>query len=137
MEMTPNNPPSAGPRVNTGEPLVFPSRLARAQRSEGHEAGKRGWRELLERGLAAARRAGATLWRRLALPAARRAKTLTVVESAALGDRRLVAVVECGGQRFLVGSSPSSVSLLARLPDRPAEGSPGGGGRGDFSGGGE
>lgn len=44
-------------------------------------------------------------------------KTLAVRETTALGDRRFVSVIQFERQRFLVGSSPSSVTLLARLPD--------------------
>jgi len=46
-----------------------------------------------------------------------RQKQLALVESVALGDRRLVGVIQFEGQRFLVGSAPSSVTLLAQLPD--------------------
>lgn len=44
-------------------------------------------------------------------------KTLAVRETAALGDRRFVSVIQFERQRFLVGSSPASVTLLAQLPD--------------------
>lgn len=47
-------------------------------------------------------------------------KRLVVCESAALGERRIVSVVQFGEQRFLIGCSPSSVTLLARLPDADA-----------------
>jgi flagellar biogenesis protein FliO len=49
-------------------------------------------------------------------------KTLAVRETAALGDRRLVSVIQFERQRFLIGSSPSSVTLLAQLPDESASG---------------
>ncbi len=49
-------------------------------------------------------------------------KTLAVRETAALGDRRFVCVIQFERQRFLVGSSPSSVTLLAQLPDESASG---------------
>jgi flagellar biogenesis protein FliO len=42
---------------------------------------------------------------------------LVVSETVALGDRRFVSVIKFEGQRFLIGSSASSVTLLARLPD--------------------
>ncbi|MGA9643591.1 MAG: flagellar biosynthetic protein FliO [Terriglobales bacterium] len=58
-----------------------------------------------------------TIYRALVRRTLRRPKSLVLVESSALGDRRFVTVVEFEGQRFLIGSSPSSVSLLARLPD--------------------
>jgi flagellar biogenesis protein FliO len=44
-------------------------------------------------------------------------KTLLVRETAALGDRRFVSVIQFERQRFLIASSPSSVTLLARLPE--------------------
>lgn len=44
-------------------------------------------------------------------------KVLWVRESAALGDRRFVSVVQFERQRFLIGSSASSVTLLSHLPD--------------------
>ena len=44
-------------------------------------------------------------------------KFLLVSETSALGDRRFVAVVQFERQRFLIGSSPFSVTLLARLSD--------------------
>lgn len=49
-------------------------------------------------------------------------KTLAVRETAALGDRRFVCVIQFERQRFLVGSSPSSVTLLAQLPDESPSG---------------
>ena len=47
----------------------------------------------------------------------RRPKSLFVSETAALGERRSVSVVQFGRQRFLIGCGPSSIALLARLPD--------------------
>jgi len=47
-------------------------------------------------------------------------KTLRVRETAALGDRRFVSVIQFERQRFLIGSSPSSVTLLSQLPDESA-----------------
>ena len=44
-------------------------------------------------------------------------KELSVRETAALGDRRFVCVIQFERQRFLIASSPSSVTLLAQLPD--------------------
>jgi hypothetical protein len=49
-------------------------------------------------------------------------KTLSIRETAALGDRRFVSVIQFERQRFLIGSSPSSVTLLAQLPDESANG---------------
>jgi Flagellar biosynthesis protein, FliO len=44
-------------------------------------------------------------------------KRLTVRETAALGDRRFVSVIQFEHQRFLIGSSPASITLLAHLPE--------------------
>ena len=49
-------------------------------------------------------------------------RTLLVRETAALGERRFVAVIECERQRFLIGASPGSVTLLARLADEDSAG---------------
>jgi hypothetical protein len=51
-----------------------------------------------------------------------RHKALAVRETAVLGDRRFVSVIQFERQRFLIGSSPSSVTLLAQLPDESASG---------------
>jgi flagellar biogenesis protein FliO len=59
------------------------------------------------------------VWRWLVRARSRR-KTLSVRETTALGDRRFVSVVQFERQRFLIGSSPSSVSLLSHLPDEPS-----------------
>lgn len=63
-------------------------------------------------------------WRRLrqALPAVRvrRApRRLRLCESVALGEKRIVAVVQYEGQKFLIGGSAHSVNLLARLGEGP------------------
>ena len=42
-------------------------------------------------------------------------KQLRVLETVALGEKRLVAVIQADGQRFLVGGGPSGVSLLTSL----------------------
>jgi flagellar biogenesis protein FliO len=55
-------------------------------------------------------------WRFLMAHTRAKRKALLVQETAALGDRRFVSVIQFEGQRFLVGSSPSSVALLAQLP---------------------
>lgn len=67
--------------------------------------------------LALVRGSLATLWRALISRTRRDRKLLLVRETSALGDRRFVAVVQFERQRFLIGSSPSSVTLLARLSD--------------------
>lgn len=56
-------------------------------------------------------------WRFMVSRAAPRRKSLSVRETAALGDRRFVCVIQFESQRFLIGSSPSAVTLLAQLPD--------------------
>jgi hypothetical protein len=57
------------------------------------------------------------LWKSLISRAGRKHKTLAVRETAALGDRRFVSVIQFECQRFLIGSSPSAITLLAQLPD--------------------
>ena len=56
------------------------------------------------------------LWQIL-IARGRAPKPLLLCATTPLGDRRYVAVVQFAGQRFLIGSSPTSVTLLARLPD--------------------
>jgi len=48
-------------------------------------------------------------------------KLLVVSETASLGDRRTVCVVQFGRQQFLIGCGPSSVTLLARLGDEAGD----------------
>jgi|SRR5208283_2290646 len=60
------------------------------------------------------------LWRSLVGRARGKHKALAVRETAALGDRRFVSVIQFERQRFLIGSSPSSVTLLAQLPAESA-----------------
>lgn len=61
---------------------------------------------------------GGYILRRAASPT----RKLAVRESAALGDRRFVSVIQFERQRFLIGCSHSSVRLLTRLPDEPSKG---------------
>lgn len=42
-------------------------------------------------------------------------KQLRVLETVTLGDKRMVAMIQADGQRFLVGGGPSGVSLLTPL----------------------
>jgi len=42
-------------------------------------------------------------------------KRLRVLETVGLGDKRLVAVIQADGRRFLIGGGPSGVSLLTAL----------------------
>ncbi len=60
------------------------------------------------------------LWHSAIFRAKNQRKMLTVRETAALGDRRFVSVIQFERQRFLIGSSPSSITLLAQLPEPPA-----------------
>ncbi|MGD0791105.1 MAG: flagellar biosynthetic protein FliO [Terriglobales bacterium] len=60
------------------------------------------------------------IWTSLVRRAGSKRKTLSVRETAALGDRRFVCVIQFERQRFLIGSSPSSVTLLSQLPDESA-----------------
>jgi flagellar biogenesis protein FliO len=46
---------------------------------------------------------------------------LAVVDSIALGPKRLVHLVRCGDRRFLLASSEAGVSCLASLPQEPHE----------------
>lgn len=57
------------------------------------------------------------VWRSVVCRAGSKRKTLAVRETAALGDRRFVSVIQFECQRFLVGSSPSAITLIAQLPD--------------------
>lgn len=57
-------------------------------------------------------------------------KALAVRETASLGERRFVAVIQFERQRFLIGAGPASVTLLTQLPDDPNPANEGrGGGR--------
>ena len=47
----------------------------------------------------------------------RPARQLRMCESLSLGEKRLVAVLQFEGQRYLVGATGSSISLLSQLPD--------------------
>jgi hypothetical protein len=47
-----------------------------------------------------------------------KSKALAVRETVALGDRRFVSVIEFERQRFLIGSSPSAITLLSILGDK-------------------
>jgi hypothetical protein len=62
------------------------------------------------------------IWTSLVRRAGKKRKTLSVRETAALGDRRFVSVIQFERQRFLIGSSPSSITLLSKLPDESASG---------------
>jgi hypothetical protein len=55
------------------------------------------------------------LWRRMRRMSLRSEKRLRLCENLPLGERRFVAVVEFGSERFLLGGTASSLVLLARL----------------------
>ncbi|MDR0311628.1 MAG: flagellar biosynthetic protein FliO [Acidobacteriota bacterium] len=44
-------------------------------------------------------------------------KNLKIVESLSMGDRRSISLVEVGGRRFLVGSTPQQINLLTALSE--------------------
>jgi flagellar biogenesis protein FliO len=60
------------------------------------------------------------MWSRVSVR--RRERSLRVCETVSLGDKRFVAVLQFERQRFLIGITAQSVSLLHRLgaPGRPA-----------------
>jgi flagellar biogenesis protein FliO len=45
----------------------------------------------------------------------RRARQLKLCETLSLGDKRLLALVECGNRRFLIAATAQNVSLLETL----------------------
>ena len=90
------------------EMMPLPSSLA-APRGLGLS----GWSRVFA---SASSRVGAH-WRAIISRAHRRRKALVVLESSPLGDRRLVSVIQFEEQRFLIGSSAASITLLARLPN--------------------
>lgn len=58
----------------------------------------------------------------------RRPRSLRVCETLSLGDKRIVALIECENQRFLVAATAQTISLLQtftspqgedRKPERP------------------
>ncbi len=56
--------------------------------------------------------------RRVRVQQARR--SLRVCENVSLGDKRFVAVIQVDEERFLIGGSSSSMSLLSRLQEAKA-----------------
>jgi flagellar biogenesis protein FliO len=42
-------------------------------------------------------------------------KTLRLIETLSMGDKRSIAVVEVAGQRFLVGNTPNEITMLSPL----------------------
>jgi len=57
-------------------------------------------------------------WRRTLCLGFRAPRRLHLCENLPLGDRRFVALVECEGSRFLLGGTPTSLVLLARLENQ-------------------
>jgi flagellar biogenesis protein FliO len=51
--------------------------------------------------------------------AGRRERKMRLCETLSLGERRFLALVLVEQQKFLVGGSGNSVTLLARLPSEP------------------
>jgi flagellar biogenesis protein FliO len=54
-------------------------------------------------------------WRRFCRLAQRAPRRLRLCETLALGERRFVAVIAFEKERYLVGGTPASLALLARL----------------------
>jgi flagellar biogenesis protein FliO len=55
-----------------------------------------------------------------------RRRSLRLCESLSLGDKRIVAVIECDDQRFLLAATPQNISLLqslgpAQVGDKPGQ----------------
>ena len=50
----------------------------------------------------------------------RRKRSLRICETLALGEKRLLAVVQFEGRRFLIGATNQSISLLERLDSQTA-----------------
>jgi hypothetical protein len=71
---------------------------------------------VFEQGLATLRRAWKWMHERSKLQ--RKSRKLRVCESAQLGDKKFVALIQADGQRFLIGGTSTSISLLAALPSR-------------------
>lgn len=60
------------------------------------------------------------IWHLLSEVRVRKApRQLRVCESVSLGEKRMVAIIQCEGQRLLVGGGAGSVNLLARLGEGP------------------
>lgn len=48
----------------------------------------------------------------------RKERAMHLCETLSLGDRRFLALVRVGGQKFLVGAAGNSISLLTELPSQ-------------------
>jgi hypothetical protein len=62
-----------------------------------------------------------SFWQRLVRWGRRAPRSLRLRESLPLGEHRFVAVIEFEDSRLLIGGTPSSLVLLARLGSRPAD----------------
>lgn len=51
----------------------------------------------------------------------RRKRSLQLCETLPLGEKRLLAVVQCEGHRFLIGATNQSISVLERLDPGAAQ----------------
>jgi len=130
MKTTPTNPPLVTPMKEGAAPaiasnLLFaqfaPASVVERQLSQTKVRGVHRVSYFAAGFFREMRRALGLVWTTLAVRARRTPKTLVVSETAALGDRRFVAVVQFERQRFLIGSSPSTVTLLAPLSDAAVE----------------
>lgn len=46
-------------------------------------------------------------------------RRLRVAETVSLGEKRFVSILQVDGEQFLLGGSPSNITLLARLESKP------------------
>jgi flagellar biogenesis protein FliO len=53
------------------------------------------------------------------LSAVRQPRKLKLVENLPLGEKRFLALVEVGGRQLLVGSTPTTISLIQRVDIAP------------------
>lgn len=60
----------------------------------------------------------AAKWMQIRANTQLKSRELQVCESTQLGDKRFVALIQADGQRFLIGGTSNSISLLATLPAR-------------------
>jgi len=121
METTSAKPPGfeeergAIAAISPGD--FFPSHFLHANRSGARLVAVPRRGDALSRTLTSIRRGLEVLWQVVKARICRAPKALVVSATAALGDRRMVSVVQFERQRFLIGCGHSSVTLLARLPD--------------------
>jgi flagellar biogenesis protein FliO len=76
---------------------------------------RRGVSNAVQSFLIATQRAFRWIARRVKVQQAR--KNLRICESVSLGDKRFVAIVQVDDERFLIGGSSGSLSLLTRLQE--------------------